>query len=434
MIRRVFWRAVALVVCAGGAVALWSSSAMVAQPRGAIDVAVQTPQTVVACPGELEVPVGSVGTGGDLSSDPTQRTYVVLPDGVWEPSSPVRLETSLAAQSEEILDGDIAGIAAVTCAMAATEQWLVGGATTLGASTRLVLSNPAEAPTEVTVSVYGPLGVVSDKLVIPIASLSREDVLIEGLAPQLSALAVRVVASGPGVVAVLQDSRLSGFQPAGTEWVAASDVATDLVIPGIDFGFEAVTSTLRLLAPEGATVALTLHSQDGVESWPEGDEVVLEPGVVTELEVPAQDVAAVSIAADAPVIAGARVVVPREAGADFEGELAFDHAWIPGVRATSQSVALVTVREPATLVVYSEQGDTIEFTGPDGEILATLSVAPGTVQQVELEVPAGTLVTSDGQAQWIQLITDDSRLSATRPLGIVGGQLEASVAFVPYGG
>ncbi len=434
MIGRALRRTVALALCGAGGLALWTSTATPAEPRAAIEVAVPTPQSVVACPGEAEVPVGSVGTGGDLSSDPTQRSLDVLPEGVWQASSPVRLETPLAAQSEVILDGDIAGLAAVSCAAAATEQWLVGGATALGSSTRLVLSNPAQAPTEVTVSVYGPLGPVSERLVVPVAALSREDVLIEGLAPQLSAIAVRVVASGPGVVAVLQDSRLSGFQPAGTDWVAASDLGSQLVIPGIDFGFEAVTSTLRLLAPDGATVELTLHSEDGVESWPAGSEVVLEPGVVTDLEVPAFDLAAITILADAPVVAAARVAVPRAAGADFDGDLAFDHAWVPAMRAMSQATAIVTVEQPATLVVFSEQGGVVEFTDADGAPLSKVTVAAGTVQRVEVDVPVGTVLTTDAQTLWAQLIVSESMLSVTRPLGIVGTQLEASVSFVPYGG
>lgn len=434
MIARAAWRAVTLTLCAAGAVALWLSSAPTVDTVSAIDVSVQTPQTVVACPSEVQVPVGSVGAGGDLSSDPTQRSFEVLPSNAAQAQSDVRLETAVASQREDIADGDIAGLAAVTCTRAATEHWLVGGATTLGASSRLVLSNPADAPTEVTITVYGPLGVLNDTLVLPVAALSREDVLIEGLAPQLSAIAVRVVASGPGVVAVLQDSRLSGFQPAGTDWVAASDEGTSLVIPGVDFGIEAVTSTLRLLAPDGATVALTLHSQEGVESWPEGTEVVLAPGVVTELDVPALDLAAIALTSDAPIVAAARVAVPRGAGEGFDSDLAFDHAWIPAMQVSSEATAVVTLSQPATLAVFSAQGGQAIFRSTDGDVIASASIAQGTIQWLELDVPTGTIVTSDSEMPWIQVITSGAMLSTTRPVQIVSGELSASVAFVPYGG
>ena len=81
------------------------------------------------------------------------------------------MDAIVGAQVERIADGDIAGWAALTCSAPAAEQWLVGGSTALGSSARLVLTNPSTAPSEVTVTLYGPLGRVEDTFVVPVVPI-----------------------------------------------------------------------------------------------------------------------------------------------------------------------------------------------------------------------------------------------------------------------
>ena len=275
----VWSRVVASVAVAAGA----ASVAFVESPEfdvpQPLTFAVATPDPVIGCPGEQTVPVGDVGTGGELSSAPTIREFQL-----WTPADATPAGDGYASgaaigvQMERIGDGDIEGWSAVTCAQPSFDQWLVGGSTTLGSSARLVLTNPSAAPTEATITVYGALGQVEDSAVVPVAPGSQADRLLEGVAVEQPSIVVRVEASGPGVVATLQDSRLNGFQPAGTSWVGASDLAEHLVIPALGLGELEAASTVRLLAPEGATVDLTLVSAQGVEAWSTGESLTLEAG------------------------------------------------------------------------------------------------------------------------------------------------------------
>ncbi|PKQ14752.1 MAG: hypothetical protein CVT68_10235, partial [Actinobacteria bacterium HGW-Actinobacteria-8] len=192
------------IVITAGSVALVVASAVmtltVASPEpdrpATMSFQIEPPAPVVACPGPQTVPVGDVGAGGDLASEPTVRTF-----DVWGPAEtrPVGFgwgaDDAIAAQMERIADGDIEGWAGLTCAQPSFDQWLVGGATTLGSSARLVLSNPSAAPTEVTVTIYGPLGAQVDQLLVPVAAGDAVQRLIEGIAAEMSAMVVRVEAT-----------------------------------------------------------------------------------------------------------------------------------------------------------------------------------------------------------------------------------------------
>ena len=119
-------------------------------------------------------------------------------------------------------------------------------------------------------TVFGPLGQVQKTLVVAVAPGAQVSKLLEAVAPELPAMVVSVQATGPGVEAAIQDSRLEGIQPAGTEWVTPSELAKTLVIPAVGAQNPDATVTLRLMAPEGASVELSLVSDQGIESWSVG--------------------------------------------------------------------------------------------------------------------------------------------------------------------
>ncbi len=377
MIRRVVITVIALGLVAASCVVAVQASSPADGAVAALSFQIEPPAPVVACPGEQTVPVGDVGTGGDLASEPTSRTLNVLgPTATRDVGTGQGADAAIAVQTETIADGDIEGWAALTCAQPAFEQWLVGGATTLGSSARLVLSNPSSAPTEVTVTIYGPLGEQEDQILVPVAPGGAVQRLVEGVAAEMSAMVLRVEATGPGVVAALQDSRLEGFQPAGTAWVGTSGPGTDMAIPLVnadaqpvsradatagsgatapaDLGtatpdapeLPATTVTVRFMAPEGASVDLSFVSPTGIEPWSVGHPIALEPGVVTDVEVPTQGLGAIEVSSDKPVVAAARTVVARAPQEGLEGDIAYDHTWVPAM----------DVREATTLTASRALG------------------------------------------------------------------------------
>lgn len=424
MIARTVTRIGAVVVVAAGACAVYVSSPANPRPLSSATFAIDPPASVVACPGQQHVPVGDVGAGGDLASEPTQRTFNVYAAVPTEPLGDGSLARSpFAAQSEVIGDGDIEGWAALSCEPAQLDQWLVGGATSLGSSARLVLSNPSSAPSEATVTVYGPLGQVQNTSVIAVAAGGQVDKLLEAVAAELPAMVVRVQATGPGVAATLQDARLEGFQPAGIEWVAASDVAQTLVIPAVGAQDPNASATLRLLAPEGASVALTLVSDQGIELWSVGRALDLEPGMVTDIDLPQGMAGAIEVRADKAVVAAARTVVPRPPREAIVGDVAYDHMWVSGEAPRDDVLTGVLPLEGARIAVYSPTSARVVVVDSAGATIAEADVAARTVRWLDVDVPAGTVLSTTGEFVWAFVMESDAGyLAASAPVkaGLVG--------------
>lgn len=429
MIVRIAVRSAVIAACAVAAAIVLAMGPPSIPAHAPTPVSVDPPPAVVACPGQLKVPVGAVGSGGDLASEPTLREFHVYTATASTPlGEGLSAQAIVGVQVEYVGDGDIAGWAAVSCRGASTDQWLVGGSTAVGASSRLVVSNPGTAPSEVTATFYGPLGKVEQSLVIPVAAGAQADRLIEGVAASLGSLAVHLTATGPGVVAAIQDSRLEGFQPAGTAWIQPSDLAQSLVIPAADAGAVGSQSTVRMMAPDGAKVTLTLISAQGVEPWSIGRALDLEPGVVTDVAIPYAVLGTIEIDADAPVVAAARTVVERQSTEGIAGSIAYDHAWIGGVGSVDRTLMAVTPADQAEVAVYSATTSTVTFVGTDGAVIASVDVPARTVQRVTLPVPAGTQVETSGAAVWaIVMDSGHGDIAAVSPVPVSQQQLSTMV-------
>jgi Family of unknown function (DUF5719) len=429
MIARMVTRIVVVLVAAAGALAAYMASpASLANPSTST-FSIAPPAPVVACPGEQRVPVGDIGAGGDLASEPTQHTYNVYAPVATSPLGDGQLAVaSVAAQVERIGDGDIEGWAAMSCGQAQPDQWLVGGATSLGSSARLVLSNPSAAPTEATVTVYGPLGQVQKTLVVAVAPGAQANKLIEAVAAELPAMVLRVQATGPGVVAALQDSRLEGFQPAGTEWVTPSDLAKTLVIPAVGAQNPNATVTLRLMAPEGASVELSLVSDQGVQPWSVGHALALEAGVVTDIDLPKSLAGAIEVKADKAVLASARTVVPRAPRQGVQGDVAHDHMWVSGEAMRDGTLTGVLPLQGARIAVYSPTNAHVVVHDSGGATVAEADLTARTVQWLDVVAPPGTVLSTTGEFAWAFVMKSDAGyLTSSEPVGVGQNSLAATV-------
>jgi hypothetical protein len=458
MIRRV----VAAAIAAGAAVAAVVFAGLIEPeplPSAATQDVVITPsERPIACPGPLGVPVGDVDTGDpDLDSTPTERELAVWHQGTEaaiDGGEGVVVDAPVATSMERVGDGDIAGLAALTCRAAAADQWLVGGSTALGSSARLVLINPSLSSIEVTVTLFGGAGRVEQQPVVILAPMSQKEVLLEGVEAEVPALVVRVESTGAGVVAMVQDSRLDGFQPAGSEWVTPSGPpSTELVVPGVgtqtveieDAETDAVAdvdpeappssvSVMRLLAPEGATVSLTLVTADGIVPWGGTTGLELEPGVVTDIDVPAGVFGAVEVAADGDVVAAAMTRVEREAEGGLEGSLAYDFTWVSGQdHRDGVSRSLVSPGGPAELSIYSPNAGTFVLTDHDGDVVVEQEIAARTLQTVTVNVPAGTVLSAEGRFAWsLRIVDAPGFLTSIEPVRTDVSDVTVTVGVGPY--
>ncbi|WP_158372298.1 DUF5719 family protein [Cellulosimicrobium cellulans] len=430
-------------------------------PAATVDVA-PTASTLV-CPGPLQLPDDTLSgdsafdrvpvapvekvTGFDtVASGAASLTVlgsepVALADGTGSVSAPtaatvLRAEPAgdeparvAGATSSVVVDGDLRGLAAASCARPAADVWLVGGSTELESTADLVVVNPGATPADVTVEAWGPSGQVdlANGGTFLVAPGAQRVLSLPGVAAEQRRIAVRVTAAGGQVSAYLQDALLDGFTPRGTDLVTAgTGPATTQVVPGISVVATEVDAAdagaLRLFAPgdEGATASVRLLGPDGDVALPGAQDLDLPAGVVTDVSLgglAAGSYTAV-VEATAPVVAGAMIARQGKAGELDEGprlERAWAAATVPGSglaavpAGATANITLTAVpagdadAEPAPAASAAPSPEPTEGQRPDPEATAaaqgpTVTVtlraygAAGVVGEEEVEVPVGSTV------------------------------------------
>ncbi|WP_413451003.1 DUF5719 family protein [Georgenia phoenicis] len=306
------------------------------EPPGALSLR----PTLDAPPGE-EVPLAGAARLAELT-DVGEATALE--------AEPVEDVVALAAGTSAAVteSGDLRGLVATACQSPSTSAWLLGGSTEPGDSAQLVLSNVGQTPASVTLSGWGSTGALdlsgAGSVLVPAGG--QRVVLLESLVGD-PRLAVHVAATGGEVTALVQDSRLRGLVPGGTDLVAPSvPPAESVVVPGISLGSasgeEADAPAVRVVNPgeETATVTLELLGVEGVEPVPGADDLVLDPGAVLDISLagmPGGPWSAV-VTADQPVTAAAVSTLVGEPGEDDPSTPPVDRAWAPATTAVAGGV------------------------------------------------------------------------------------------------
>lgn len=377
----------------------------------AVQTTTSEPRTVQSvCPGPQTIPVGDIQSGDDtLDSGSADVRLETLPLGA--DVVDLGLAYDLTGVSvERIGTGDIAGLAGMTCEPAAHDQWLVGGATAPGSSARLVLSNPAATSVSATVTLYTPVGEADAKGTVVIGPGAQRVLLLEALEPEMPGLAVHVSAGGAGVSAALQDSRLDGFIAAGSDWVGASTLGTDLAIPVPDTSDDSTEARVSMLAPDGATVTFSMVTEAGETTWLGEQSLTLSAGILTDVPVPSAESGVVLIESTAPVTAGVATRVARAAPTG-DGAQAFDLAWTAAqergdsrTRATVVPADAMVTDGAVELIAYASDPGTYSIDAGD-TVLDVVISADSTVR-LPIDLPEGTILTSDEPLTWALVATD----------------------------
>ena len=221
----------------------------------------------------------------------------------------------------------LAGFAAAACGEAVADAWLVAGATNLGRSGLVLLSNPTAVAATVDVRVIGEAGPVEapSALGIIVPPGSQRVLSLAGLAPNLTSPVVHVTSTGGAIAASLEHSVVVGLAPAGVELTGVTaPPATTQVIPGFVVpeagGIEASEDhadgddfpVVRLFAPGDEQVDVSIGDRARVglaaaaPSTPPS-----QPDSVTDVPLGVLDAGdyTVRIEAEAPVVAAARATV-----------------------------------------------------------------------------------------------------------------------------
>ncbi len=492
--RRTILRGLGATLLLGGAAA--AVAAATQYPPAAFDdgmdllrsVQVPAGATTLVCPGAPELPADAVAYDADFNAVPVEATarlaLASFPrggDSATEPGAgsfhpalgavpqgfagegatsigvepfaevstatiePIGEEAALASGAGvwRVDAGDLRSLVASPCLAPASEAWLVGGATTIGRSAVLELTNAGQTTVTVSVEGWGPTGKVDLPLLtaVSLAPLSTTQVLLEANAMDLERLALHVTATGGRITATILDTALDGLTPRGVDLVVPTLApATELVIPGVALGDPAATdpasaaTLLRLANPgaESATASVELVGADGVVAIPGAEGITIDAGAVFDITLaglPAGEYA-VHVTSDQP-LAGAVQTARSATSVDAvagDGAVAIDRAWsVATAAATTGSMVLPGLDRPVTaarLLLTNTGGD-------DAVVRLTPYAANGVAAAVrEVRVPAGMTVSADLAGSFALVLDSTQPLHAAAVLSAAAADGEL-IAVLP---
>lgn len=141
-----------------------------------------------------------------------------------------------AGQIQNAASARLNGLLGASCQRPSAQHWLLGGDTSTGRETLLLLSNPSDVPATVDLEVYAEGGRVQASGLSGIAVSAGETqvVPLSSLIPETRAFAVRVDSRGASVGAWLQQRTVRGLLYAGADFISPlTEIGTSLSIPGI---------------------------------------------------------------------------------------------------------------------------------------------------------------------------------------------------------
>ena len=141
-----------------------------------------------------------------------------------------------AGQLQNVASARLNGLLGASCQAPKAEHWLLGGDTSTGRETLLLLSNPASVPTTVNLEVYAEGGQVQATGLsgIAVSAGATQVVPLSSIIPETRSFAVKVSSRGASVGAWLQQRTVRGLLYAGADFVSPiSQFSTALSIPGI---------------------------------------------------------------------------------------------------------------------------------------------------------------------------------------------------------
>ena len=327
---------------------------------------------------------------------------------------------------------DVSGLAASECLSPSRTSWLIGGSTTVGRTTWIVLSNADAVDAVVDLTLWGDAGPIDagGTTGIIVAAGAQRIVPLAGIAVDQPSPVVRVSSTGGSVAATLQTSIVRGLTPSGMSIVTPlAEPAVRHIIPALpvingqvalerstaDGGADGLPA-LRLLAPgeTAAQVTVRFVPIDGAVGLV--TEATLEPGVVLDLPVTnlADGEYAVIIDASEPIVVAGRT---STAGTGADGVETADVEWFapsPGLAAGSDvlmAVAPVDNAQRAFVhVIAPNAGAEVTIDG------LPVSIAAGGMVVVPSPADAGVRLTTSGVVHVSVSYRGDGLLAGSRVL------------------
>ena len=351
-------RALGAALTLGAGAALVAGAVLIPLPKYSVSVPsvevapTPVPQSLVCAGSLLQLSNGAgadatatsgVGTpkrssGADESGVDIEQAPLAAPDNssVGDATAPTAVTAPsadpgvliAAAQSVAVAQEDISGLAATNCAEAQADTWLVGGATTVGRTSFVLLSNPTEVTADVDMTFFAENGRLDapGSTGITVPAKSQRVFSLAGFAPNAKYPAVHIVSTGGYVAASLQQTVIRGLEPGGIELTGPTAApSTDLVFAGVKItgtsaiaerlsadGYADLQAALRVYVPGDADATITVSVASESSGSADGSYTLSAPGGVVS-ELPLKDLPdgsySVSLESTQPIVAAARTSV-----------------------------------------------------------------------------------------------------------------------------
>lgn len=334
------------------------------------------------------------------------------------------------SQSQVASTETVAGFAAAACAEALDEAWLVAGATDVGRTSLIVLSNPTSVAATVSLELFGENGPIDAPGTSAILVPAGQQVVLPlaGFAPNVRTPVVHVISEGGRVAANLQHTVIRGLTPGGVELAGPSALpAETVVIPGVvlsantaDTGedhthdLEDSHPVIRLLAPDAdaqATIDITAESNGAVTSL----KIDLTAG--QSIDVPLDGLSTgghtITVRSSEPIVAAARTAVTLQNAPDF-----------------SWHAASEPLLDDAPFVVAEGPSPVLHLTNP-GSTDVTVEVVPGEGAARSVVVPANGAASVSVSAEQSYTLEGVAGLHAS--VGYLSPATSSSFALQPPG-
>ena len=328
-------------------------------------------------------------------------TVVSVPPAAASSPQPLLAATHLQQMESE----ELSGLAAATCAEASGDVWLVGGATNVGRTTLVLLTNPTQVTATVSLEILGENGLVKTPGVgaVIVEPGQQRVVSLAAYAPDVLSPVVHVTSVGGQVVASLQQSIMRALVPGGVETVTASagpnttQVITGVVLTGLAAQDQDETGlvssdlepTIRVAVPgaEASDVVITVIGASGARAEVHA---TVEPRHTLQLPFTGlvDGAYTVVVTGTNPVLAGVRsvqaVTTPSVTGGDF----AWHSSALP---LTGDTLIPVAAGPGPTLSLYNPTGSPITAQlSSAGAPELTIIVAAGTMMTAPLAAMSST--------------------------------------------
>jgi hypothetical protein len=384
-------------------------------------------------------------TGADIQSrtlkpdaDTTSSDQAPVALTATTPQGATRPPLFAGAQVQNAQSEDLTGLAAAACGEPSADSWLVAGATTLGQTSLVLLSNPTSVDATVTLDIYTETGHVSAPgatgIVVPAGA--QKVVPLAGLAPSATAPVVHVTTTGGQVVASMQQSFEQGIQPRGVE-LAGSTGAPDRVqtIAGVTVAsLAAITAAqsaesvgvdfpaVRILVPGDRDAKITIGAvgETGTNAGNSYAQTVKAGNVA---EIPLDNLKdgnfTVTVRSDVPVVAAVRTSVIGTKTRDF--------SWFVSAPAIGDSQLVAVPPGPKPMLHFANSGEAdakVKIEPSSGKPIALTVPAEG---GANVTIPTGryTLTGADGLEVSVSLGGDGQSSSfAVSPAGPLAAPIE----------